>query len=69
MEAEGWYHDPFECHRDRWFSAGRPTRLVRDDAGETYDPPPDVQLSVTSLVAAATEESAWGQDLLRVDRR
>ena len=25
---------------DRWFSDGRPTRLVRDEGAESYDEPP-----------------------------
>jgi hypothetical protein len=39
-QAEGWYLDPFKLHTDRWFSNGEPTKLVRDDGKESYDPPP-----------------------------
>jgi hypothetical protein len=39
-EAEGWYEDPFALHEHRWFSAGRPTSLVRDGRVESKDPPP-----------------------------
>jgi len=38
---QGWYLDPYEVHEDRYFSGGRPTKLVRDDGVESYDPPPD----------------------------
>ena len=40
MGAQGWYHDPYGIHGDRWFSEGRPTRLVRDMDVESYDDPP-----------------------------
>src|SRR6516165_12043961 len=39
-QAEGWYLDPFKLHTERWFSNGQPTKLVRDDGEESYDPPP-----------------------------
>jgi hypothetical protein len=38
--AQGWYQDPFGLHEARYFSAGRPTRLVRDSGIESYDDPP-----------------------------
>jgi hypothetical protein len=38
--AEGWYRDPYEIHQDRWFSAGTPTSLVRDQGTEGHDDPP-----------------------------
>ena len=38
--AEGWYRDPYGRHEDRWFSDGRPTKLVRDGGVETSDDPP-----------------------------
>lgn len=37
---EGWYQDPFRLHEARYFTAGRPTRLVRDGSVESYDEPP-----------------------------
>jgi len=40
MEAQGWYRDPWDIHADRWFSAGRPTDLVRDDGVESREAPP-----------------------------
>jgi hypothetical protein len=40
MRAQGWFHDPYGIHDDRWFSDGRATRLVRDMGAESYDDPP-----------------------------
>jgi len=37
---QGWYPDPFDLHEQRYFSGGRPTKLVRDDRVEAYDEPP-----------------------------
>ena len=41
VDAQGWYRDPYLVHEDRYFSAGQPTKLVRDGGIEDYDPPPD----------------------------
>ena len=57
--AEGWYRDPFGVHEDRWMSAGRPTKLVRDGGTESYDPPPDLPLPGV-LVPADAGSSAAG---------
>lgn len=38
--AEGWYRDAYGIHQDRWFSAGTPTALVRDQGVEGHDAPP-----------------------------
>ena len=38
MTEEGWYSDPFLLHEDRWFSAGTPTALVRDEGVASQDP-------------------------------
>ena len=40
MKAQGWHHDPYGVHEDRYFSDGQPTKLVRDGGAESYDPPP-----------------------------
>jgi hypothetical protein len=40
-DLEGWCTDPFGRHDARWLSQGRPTKLVRDGAIESYDEPPD----------------------------
>jgi hypothetical protein len=38
--VEGWYRDPYGIHQDRWFSAGTPTALIRDQGTEGHDDPP-----------------------------
>lgn len=40
-ELQGWQPDPFGLHEMRYFSAGRPTKLVRDGRVEAYEEPPD----------------------------
>jgi hypothetical protein len=40
MKEEGWYHDPFGVHGERWISDGRPTNLVRDNGVVSHDDPP-----------------------------
>jgi hypothetical protein len=42
-QLQGWFPDPFELHEVRYFSAGHPTRLVRDGSAESYDEPPSEQ--------------------------
>jgi hypothetical protein len=37
---QGWHADPFRLHGERYFSAGTPTKLVRDGSVESYDDPP-----------------------------
>jgi hypothetical protein len=39
MDLQGWYADPFGRHEARYFSAGRPTKLVRDGQAEAFDEP------------------------------
>jgi hypothetical protein len=39
-EAEGWCVDPYRRHELRWFSAGTPTALVRDNGVDGHDAPP-----------------------------
>lgn len=38
---QGWHEDPWRRHEARYFSAGKPTDLVRDGTREGHDPPPD----------------------------
>ena len=52
-ELQGWYRDPFGLHEKRYFSAGRPTRLVRDGPIDSYDEPPS---STYEMPADATGE-------------
>ena len=66
MKAEGWYVDPFGVHRERWFSDGRPTSLVRDGDAESHDPPPEATFDGTPEELPEEEEDA-GADLLRAD--
>jgi hypothetical protein len=39
-QPEGWYLDPYGRHEQRWFSAGKPTALVRDHGTDGHDVPP-----------------------------
>ena len=66
MNAEGWYHDPFRLHEDRWISDGAPTALVRDHGVESHDPPPSTHFD-GPLQPVAEHASADGEDLLRAD--
>ena len=68
VQAEGWYRDPYLTHEDRWFSAGQPTKLVRDGCVENYDAPP-VGPPKVALVEARHAESSDGTDLRRADDR
>jgi hypothetical protein len=64
--AEGWYLDPYQIHRDRWMSEGRPTRLVRDGQTESYDEPQDLPLPDV-LVPVAPARPADESDRRRAD--
>jgi hypothetical protein len=66
VQAEGWYRDPYLVHEDRWFSAGQPTKLVRDGALESYDPPPAGPPKV-ELVEARHFQPSDASDLRRAD--
>jgi hypothetical protein len=39
-QRQGWCADPFQLHEERYFSSGRPTKLVRDGKLESYEDPP-----------------------------
>ena len=69
VQAQGWYRDPYAIHEDRYFSAGQPTKLVRDGKQEAYDLPPDRPVPDGDLVSAeqATDEEPDGTDLRRAD--
>jgi hypothetical protein len=52
VREQGWYVDPYGLHGERWYSAGSPTSLVRDDGIESRDaappePPPVLPVPVT----------------------
>jgi hypothetical protein len=66
VTAQGWYRDPYHLHTHRWFSAGRPTSLVRDDGIESIDDPPLDSVSDRDLVSAEGA-IADGADLRRAD--
>lgn len=61
--AEGWYRDPYQIHQDRWFSAGTPTSLVRDQGVEGHDEPPGYP--PPGPPAEIPETSEFPQDDLR----
>ena len=65
MEAEGWYLDPFGRHEQRWFSAGKPTALVRDGRQHGHDDPPTEEYA-GPLTQADPPESD-NSDLKRAD--
>lgn len=63
----GWYTDPWELHQARWMSAGKPTKLVRDEGVESYDelpsaPPTHIPERIAEPVSTRAD------DLLRADR-
>jgi hypothetical protein len=51
---QGWHADPFAVHERRYFSAGRPTKLVRDGHVEAYDEPPTQEASPGDGAGAAS---------------
>ena len=53
---QGWSTDPFQLHEQRYFSAGRATKLVRDGTIEAYDEPP------SEFYAEADAEADAGAD-------
>ncbi len=52
-DLQGWFQDPFGLHERRYFSAGRPTKLVRDGQVETYDEPPSTEYDAAAVAAVA----------------
>jgi hypothetical protein len=57
-ELQGWFADPFERHEQRYFSAGRATKLVRDGSAESYDEPP---AATFEAAGAGALDSGYGQ--------
>lgn len=51
---QGWQADPFGLHEERYFSAGQPTKLVRDGGTETYDEPPAEASAAPEAAEAST---------------
>lgn len=66
MEAEGWYHDPYQRHEARWFSDGRATDLVRDGTQVTHDAPPDGAFRIPRTPWSGPVDES-GDDLRRAD--
>jgi hypothetical protein len=66
QREEGWYTDPYRLHEARWFSDGEPTKLVRDGAEESYDPPP-ITAPLDKPERCAAETASHGEDLHRAD--
>jgi hypothetical protein len=66
VQAQGWYRDPYLVHEDRYFSAGEPTKLVRDGGIEDYDPPP-AGPPKTALEEVPHTQPTDGGDLRRAD--
>jgi hypothetical protein len=68
---QGWYADPFRLHEARYFSAGRPTKLVRDGTAECFDEPPQEEpwpaenLTTTGRSRSSSSVNAFAEDLLR----
>jgi len=52
-QLQGWSADPFGVHEERYISAGRPTKLVRDGNVEGYDEPPSDTYDVPDATAEA----------------
>ena len=67
IDAEGWYLDPYGLHEQRWFSSGKPSRLVRDGQVESNDPPPDRPFDGPLSPAPAGRAIDGGCDLRRAD--
>ena len=68
VKAEGWYLDPYGVHTERWYSNGEPTSLVRDEGGESRDPPPEGQ-APGPLVEAEVPKASRVNDLRRADEQ
>jgi hypothetical protein len=57
-KLQGWHADPFGLHEQRYFSAGTPTKLVRDGSVESYDEPPTGEWSPAEVASVASAASA-----------
>jgi hypothetical protein len=58
QKLQGWHADPFGLHEQRYFSAGTPTKLVRDGSVESYDEPPTDEWSPEDVADVASAASA-----------
>jgi hypothetical protein len=57
-ELQGWFADPFRLHDQRYFSAGQPTKLVRDGSVESYDEPPSETFDPSGALAGSNAYAA-----------
>ena len=57
-DLQGWSADPFQLHEQRYFSAGQPTKLVRNGGVESYDEPPSVTFDRGAAAAAAVADTS-----------
>jgi hypothetical protein len=57
---QGWHADPFGLHEMRYFSSGRPTKLVRDGTVDAYDEPPAEGFRSAAVAAGAASGSGPG---------
>jgi hypothetical protein len=53
-KLQGWHADPSGLHERRYFSAGSPTKLVRDGDVESYDEPVLLQSTQLDIAAASS---------------
>ncbi len=60
-ELQGWCADPFQLHEQRYFSAGQPTKLVRNGGVESYDEPPSMTFDRSAAAAAAVRRHQPGR--------
>jgi hypothetical protein len=56
-QLQGWSADPFGLHEQRYFSAGRATKLVRDGKVESYEDPPSDTYEVADDAADDAAEA------------
>lgn len=55
---QGWAGDPFGLHESRYFSDGRPTKLVMDAGVESYDEPPSDTFDPAALADGPGDSAA-----------
>jgi hypothetical protein len=65
VREQGWYLDPYGLHSERWYSAGTPTNLVRDDGTESRNAPPPVEPAAAPMPLSPAPNHA--SDLKRAD--
>jgi hypothetical protein len=64
---EGWYTDPYSRHAARWFSEGKPTKLVHDAGVESFDEAPDSPPAQAPRRIEEVKGEAGDGDLLRAE--